>query len=172
MTSSLRAGADLVTCSGDKLLGGPQAGLVFGSDELLDRLRRHPLARALRVDKLTLAALEASVTGPPTPTSSYLHADSAELLSRCHRIAAEAVQFGVEATVVASAGAVGGGSAPGLELPGWAVALAAPFASALRQGDPAVVGRIENDRCLLDLRCVSPSDDMIVIDAIRSATVQ
>jgi L-seryl-tRNA(Ser) seleniumtransferase len=169
VTSTLRDGAALVTCSGDKLLGGPQAGLIFGSAELVGRLRRHPLARALRVDKLTLAALEATVTGPPTPTSTYLHADPAHLQARCHRIVDAAVRFGVDAAVVASAGAVGGGSAPGLELPGWAVAVAVPFAQALRRGDPAVVGRIENDRCLLDVRCVRPADDAIIVDAIRRA---
>ena len=87
VASALTAGADLVTASGDKLLGGPQAGLVFGRAELVERLRRHPLARAVRIDKLRLAALEATVRGPRAPVATALHADAAELLARCERLA-------------------------------------------------------------------------------------
>ena len=88
VTSALRAGATVVICSGDKLLGGPQAGLLFGDAEVLRRIRRHPMYRALRVDKLTLAALEATVTGPATPTARYLHADPDVLRRRCAAVAA------------------------------------------------------------------------------------
>jgi L-seryl-tRNA(Ser) seleniumtransferase len=162
----LRAGAAVVTCSGDKLLGGPQAGLVLGRADVVEALRRHPLARALRVDKLTLAALEATVRGPVTPTARYLHADPATLRRR-----AEALAAAVGAEVVPSEGAVGGGGAPGLGLPGWAVALPASAAEPLRLGDPGVVCRVERGRCLVDLRCVPESEDDTVraaIEAIRS----
>jgi L-seryl-tRNA(Ser) seleniumtransferase len=174
VTSSLQAGASLVTCSGDKLLGGPQAGLIFGQAELVERLRRHPLARALRTDKLTLAALEASVAGPATPTDRYLHADPDQLRRRCERVAA-ALRAGladgagrVEVEVVPSAGAVGGGGAPGLQLPGWAVALPESYARALRAAEPAVIGRLEHGRCLLDLRCVEEAEEAALIAAVRS----
>ncbi len=163
VTSALRAGAELVTCSGDKLLGGPQAGLIAGTLASVTRLRRHPMARALRVDKLTLAALEATLTGPRTPTDSYLRADPAELRARCQHMADL-----VGAEVVASTGAVGGGGAPGLALAGWAISLPAAFAAVLRMGDPPVVARIEHDRCLIDLRCVDPEQDPLIVQAVRS----
>jgi L-seryl-tRNA(Ser) seleniumtransferase len=168
VASALRAGASLVTCSGDKLLGGPQAGLILGDADLITRIRRHPLARAVRVDKLTLAALEATLIGPPTPTSRYLHADPDALRARCEGVAA-AVRAVVDAAVVPSDGAVGGGGAPGQRLPGWAVSLPAEHAQRLRRGDPPVVGRIERDRCLLDLRCVPPEHDKSVIEAVLSS---
>jgi L-seryl-tRNA(Ser) seleniumtransferase len=161
VTTSLAAGAALVTCSGDKLLGGPQAGLIFGNADLIDRLRRHPLARAVRVDKTTLAALEATLLGPTPPATVYRNADADRLRARCEKVAAA-----VGADVVASDGAVGGGSAPGLALPGWAVGLPASFADALRRGQPPVVARIERDRCLLDLRCVDEVDDERVAAAV------
>lgn len=163
--TALRAGAAVVTASGDKLLGGPQAGLLLGREDVVERLRRHPLARALRVDKLTLAALEATLRGPLTPTWAALTADPERLRARCDRLAEL-----VGGHVVASAGAVGGGGAPGQVLPGWAVALPAAFAVRLRVGDPCVVGRVERDRCLLDLRCVSEPDDERLAAAVRACT--
>jgi L-seryl-tRNA(Ser) seleniumtransferase len=162
-TSALRAGASVVTCSADKLLGGPQGGLLLGDADVVESLRRHPLARALRVDKLTLAALEASVSGPATPTQRYLHADPEELRRRAERLADE-----VGGDVVPSAGAVGGGSAPGLDLPGWAVALPTAYAEKLRLGDPCVVARVERGRCLVDLRCIEQEDDPTLASAIRA----
>ena len=162
--SALRAGAAVVTASGDKLLGGPQAGLLLGRADVVERLRRHPLARALRVDKLTLAALEATLLGPVTPTWSALLADPDGLRARCEVMADQ-----VGGTVVPSDGAVGGGGAPGQALPGWAVALPAAYAPALRAGDPCVVGRVERDRCLLDLRCIAPQDDARVVEAVAVA---
>ncbi len=161
--SALRAGAAVVTASGDKLLGGPQAGLLLGRAAVVERLRRHPLARALRVDKLTLAALEATLRGPVTPTWSALLADADALRERCEAVAAQ-----VGGTVVPSDGAVGGGGAPGQALPGWAVALPAAYAPALRAGDPCVVGRVERDRCLLDLRCIAPQDDARLVETVRT----
>ena len=163
--SALRAGAAVVTASGDKLLGGPQAGLVLGRADVVERLRRHPLARALRVDKLVLAALEATLRGPRTPTWDWLEADPAALRARCEVLAAA-----VGGEVVPSDGAVGGGGAPGQVLPGWAVALPASYAPLLRVGDPCVVGRVERDRCLLDLRCVAPTDDGRLEQAVRACT--
>jgi L-seryl-tRNA(Ser) seleniumtransferase len=162
--AALVAGADLVTCSGDKLLGGPQAGLIFGRTEVVQRLRRHPMARALRVDKLTLAALEATVAWPPTPTERYLHADVDVLRRRCEWLAAA-----VGGEVVASDGAVGGGGAPGVPLRGWAVALDEAYAEPLRSGNPCVVGRIEQGRLLLDLRCVPEQDDVALTQAATRA---
>lgn len=162
-TTALTEGATIVTASGDKLLGGPQAGIVLGEAATVERLRRHPLARALRVDKLTLAALEATVRGPRTPVTAYLHADPAETRGRTERLAAA---LGRE--VVDAIGRVGGGGAPGFELPGCAVELPEQCAEALRRGDPAVVARVERGRCLVDLRCVPLEDDSRVEDAIRS----
>jgi L-seryl-tRNA(Ser) seleniumtransferase len=169
VTSTLKAGAALVTGSGDKLLGGPQAGLIFGRPDLIEALRRHPLARAVRVDKLTLAALEATVTGPDTPTIQYLAADPAELMARCEQLAEGLVAAGIEAEVVRSDGAVGGGSAPQLLLAGWAVAISPDTAEPLRRGQVTVVARVEGGRCLLDLRCVPVTDDGRLLAAVRTA---
>jgi L-seryl-tRNA(Ser) seleniumtransferase len=164
VATALRQGATLVTGSGDKLLGGPQAGLVLGTVEAVQRLRRHPLARALRVDKLTLAAFEATLDGPPPPTWQALQADPEQLRNRCGTLA-EAVG----GKVVPSAGAVGGGGAPGQTLSGWAVAVPAELAEPLRLGTPPVIARIEHDRCLLDLRCIAEADDVALRDAVLAA---
>jgi L-seryl-tRNA(Ser) seleniumtransferase len=165
--TTLRAGADLVTASGDKLLGGPQAGLLLGRTAVVERLRRHPLARALRVDKLTLAALEATLRGPRTPTWAALRADPDVLRARVEAMVAALTGDGIPATTVTSDGAVGGGGAPGLTLPGWAVSLPERYAAALRTGQPAVVGRLERGSCLLDLRCVPVEDDARLLAAVR-----
>jgi L-seryl-tRNA(Ser) seleniumtransferase len=167
-TSALAAGAALVTASGDKLLGGPQAGLLLGRADLVAALRRHPLARALRVDKLTLAALEATLRGPTPPVTAMRSADAAELRRRCERVASRLAERGVEAAVVPSSGVVGGGGAPGVQLPGWAVAVAATYAERLRRGTPCVVARTEQGRCLLDLRCLDPTDDDVLVAAVLS----
>jgi L-seryl-tRNA(Ser) seleniumtransferase len=163
--TALQAGAAVVTASGDKLLGGPQAGLLLGRGEVVEQLRRHPLARALRVDKLTLAALEGTLRGPTTPTWQAIRADPERLRARAERLAEL-----VGGHVVRSDGAVGGGGAPGQLLPGWAVALPASYAALLRSGDPCVVGRVERDRCLLDLRCVPEEDDARLAAAVRACT--
>jgi L-seryl-tRNA(Ser) seleniumtransferase len=166
--TALRDGADLVTASGDKLLGGPQAGLLFGREVLVERLRRHPLARALRVDKLTLAALEATLRGPQTPTHAALHADAGVLRTRAEKLAGELAAAGVAAEAVASRAVVGGGGAPGVELPSAAVALPERYGPALRFGRPPVVARVERGRCLLDLRAVPESDDPSLRAAVLS----
>ncbi|OBB64584.1 L-seryl-tRNA(Sec) selenium transferase [Mycobacterium sp. 852014-50255_SCH5639931] len=165
-TTTLRDGADLVTASGDKLLGGPQAGLLLGDAELIERLRRHPAARALRVDKLTLAALEATLTGPPTPVAEALIADVAELRSRAESLATALPG----AEVVDCIAAVGGGGAPDVQLPSAAVSLPESYAAALRAASPPVVGRLEAGRCLLDLRTVAPEDDARLAAAVLACS--
>jgi L-seryl-tRNA(Ser) seleniumtransferase len=163
--TALQDGAAVVTCSGDKLLGGPQAGLVLGEHAVVERLRRHPLARALRVDKTTLAALEATLRGPVPPAWQALRAEPARLRAR-----AEAVARAVGGEVVPSEGAVGGGGAPGQVLAGWAVALDPSYAEKLRLGEPCVVGRVERDRCLLDLRCVPEEADERLVAAVLACS--
>jgi len=162
--SALSAGVDLVTGSGDKLLGGPQAGLLLGAADLVERCRRHPLARALRVDKTTLAALAATLRARTTPVRDALRADPAGLRARAEQLAGQ-----VGGQVVPSDGAVGGGGAPGVVLPGWAVALPAGLAPLLRVGDPAVVARVERGHCLLDLRCVPPDRDHVLAVAVAAS---
>jgi L-seryl-tRNA(Ser) seleniumtransferase len=169
--SALRAGAALVTASGDKLLGGPQAGLLLGDRELIERLRRHPLARALRVDKLTLAALEATLrAGEQNPTWEALRADPAQLRVRATNLCAALTAAGIDADVTASTAVVGGGGAPGMELASFAVTLPEAYAVALRRGDPPILGRVERGRVLLDLRCVPPARDENVRRAALDAT--
>ncbi|MDT7607490.1 MAG: L-seryl-tRNA(Ser) seleniumtransferase [Pseudonocardiales bacterium] len=161
--TALGDGATLVTASGDKLLGGPQVGLLLGSPgagaELVRQLRRHPLARALRVDKLTLAALEATLLGPPTPTALALHASPAGLTRRAEALAARLRAVAVNASAIPSEATVGGGGAPGVVLPSAAVALPERYAVALRAGRPSVLGRLEGGRCVLDLRALPEEAD-------------
>ncbi|WP_189332557.1 L-seryl-tRNA(Sec) selenium transferase [Actinoplanes ianthinogenes] len=164
---TLRDGADLVIASGDKLLGGPQAGLLLGSAALVERLRRHPLARALRVDKLTLAALEATVAGPVPPTWQALRYDPEELRERTVRLCARLDRAGAE--VIPSVAVVGGGGAPELQLASWSLSLPLAYAEPLRHADPPVVGRVERGRLLLDLRCVPSAADELVLRAILAA---
>jgi L-seryl-tRNA(Ser) seleniumtransferase len=168
-TTSLKEGAALVTASGDKLLGGPQAGLILGDATLVERLRRHPLARALRVDKLTLAALQATLTGPPTPTWQALRLPEPELKARTEQAAKRLAEAGVEVTLVASEAVVGGGGAPGVTLPSWSLSLPQPYALSLRTGARPVVGRLERGRLLLDLRCVPPESDADLVAAVLEA---
>jgi L-seryl-tRNA(Ser) seleniumtransferase len=175
---SVRAGAAVVAFSGDKLLGGPQAGILVGTQEAVAACRRHPLARAVRIDKLSLAALEATLAlyrdpkhaRRALPVLAMLTADDAELRARSARLA--------EATggeVVDAVGRVGGGALPLLELPGPAVAIAPgpsgadALATALRTGDPAVVARIEDGRVLLDPRTLAPDELEPAAAAVRAA---
>jgi len=169
-TTALTDGATLVTASGDKLLGGPQAGLLLGAPgdgaELVGRLRRHPLARALRVDKLTLAAMEATLRGPATPVRQGLDVAPAALHARASRLAELLRRGGVSAEAVETDATVGGGGAPGVALPSAAVALPESFAAALRAGEPAVLGRLERGRCLLDLRALPADADDTLAAAV------
>jgi L-seryl-tRNA(Ser) seleniumtransferase len=164
--STLRAGADLVIASGDKLLGGPQAGLLLGDAGIVERLRRHPLARALRVDKLTLAALHATITGPETPTWQALRADPGILYARSERARAAISAAGIDVDLQPSVAVVGGGGAPEVELPSWALSLPEAYAAPLRVGATAVAGRVERGRLLLDLRCVPADFDAAVVAAV------
>jgi L-seryl-tRNA(Ser) seleniumtransferase len=162
----LGAGAALVTASGDKLLGGPQAGLILGDAELVERIRRFPLARAMRVDKLTLAALEATLRGPAPPVRAALDVPVAELRARAEALTA--ALEGVDVRVVDSAATVGGGGGPGITLPSVALSLPERYAPALRAGSPAVLGRLEAGRCLLDLRSLAPTDDQALAGCVRA----
>lgn len=174
--AALRGGADLVIASGDKLLGGPQAGLLWGAPNLIEALRRHPLARALRVDKLTLAALEATLLGPPPPVAEALTRTRAELRSRAEAItadlgtrAAAADTAAIDTAVIDTEGAVGGGGAPGVSIPSAALTLPANLAAPLRTGHPAVVGQVRGGALRIDLLAVSPDDDAALTGAIASA---
>ncbi|MGI9091994.1 MAG: L-seryl-tRNA(Sec) selenium transferase [Mycobacteriales bacterium] len=169
VASALRAGADLVTASGDKLLGGPQAGLIAGRADLVEALRRHPLARALRVDKLTLAALEATLTGPRTPTAQALQATTASLLQRATALAARLTDRGIDAHAVPTRAAVGGGGAPGVQLASGGVSVPPDLADPLLAGDPAVLGRLTDGRCVLDLFAVPSTGDDALGEAVLAA---
>jgi L-seryl-tRNA(Ser) seleniumtransferase len=164
---ALSDGATLVTASGDKLLGGPQCGLLLGDAGLVESLRRHPFARALRVDKLTLAALEATLTGPTPPVPAALAVPRSTLLARAAAIVDRLADLEV-AEVVESSAAVGGGGAPDVVLPSAAVALPAGFAGPLRAGTRPVVGHLERGRLLLDLVAVDPADDAVLVHAVRA----
>jgi len=174
--SWLRAGAGLVTASGDKLLGGPQAGLLLGRPDTVTCLARHPLARALRVDKLTLAALEATLTGPAAPVTQALTASLPSISERAEDLAERLASEGVDCRVVPADAAVGGGGGPGVRLPSAALSLPGRLAPGLRSGGavrrgavPAVVGRIDGGRLLLDLRAVAPADDERLAAAVLAA---
>jgi L-seryl-tRNA(Ser) seleniumtransferase len=153
---ALAEGADLVSFSGDKLLGGPQAGIVVGRADLVERLRRHPLQRALRIDKLSLAALEATLllyldAPQRIPALRMLRQDAAGVRARAERLAA-ATGGEVEETT----GRVGGGALPLAELPSFACALEESLAAPLRAGEPPVVGVVRDGRLLLD--CLTLTD--------------
>ena len=166
---ALAAGASVVVMSGDKLLGGPQAGLIVGDARWLDAMRRNPLARSYRVDKLTLAALEATLAlyrEPEralreVPTLALLAASQRDLRDRAGVLHRALEQDGIGSEVVSSTGGVGAGAFPKAALPGAAVALAGDaerWASRLRAGERAVVGRVHDGRMQLDLRAVLPRE--------------
>lgn len=183
---ALAAGADVVTMSGDKLLGGPQAGILLGSATLMERLRANPLARALRPDKLTLAALEATLVlhlDPErarnrVPVLAMLAAPLDTLRDRAESMAARLRGMGLEAEVLAEASAVGGGAMPGAELPSAVVAVgpgergADAVARALRLGDPAVVARVKEGTLRLDPRTVDPAEEEALLGAVRRAIAE
>lgn len=164
LAAALRDGADAVIASGDKLLGGPQAGILLGTEAMIARLSRHPLARAVRADKLALAALEATLRGPTPPVLAALRADPAALRARTAALAET-----VGGTVVEHDGRVGGGGGAEVPLPGWALALPARIAAPLRTGTPAVVGHVRDGACLVDLRCIPVAEDEAVASAISRA---
>jgi L-seryl-tRNA(Ser) seleniumtransferase len=177
---SIGAGVSLVSCSGDKLLGGPQAGIILGHADLIARLRRFPLTRALRVDKTTLAGLQATLrhyllgqAQQAVPVWRMIGQTEAELEERAGRWLAALRERGIVAEARPGRSTVGGGSLPGETLPTWLVALAvesaAGIAARLRTGEPPVIGRIEDDRLLLDPRTVLPEQEELLWDLVAAA---
>ncbi|MBI3400337.1 MAG: L-seryl-tRNA(Sec) selenium transferase [Acidobacteria bacterium] len=178
---TIAAGVDMCCFSGDKLLGGPQAGIIVGRTPFVDRVRKHPLMRALRVDKLTYAALEATLVeyaagraATTIPVQRMLTMTIDEVRGRAETLAAAVNQIdGWRATLVAGASAVGGGSAPGLDLPTCLVAIEKrgltpdALATRLRGLTPPVIARIEKDQVLLDLRTVLPEQDATLTALVR-----
>lgn len=174
---SIAAGADLVTFSGDKLLGGPQAGLIVGRKELIGRLRRHPMARALRVDKITLAALDATLRSyrrgmatAEVPVWQMISATEAQLHTRASQWQSYLANQGIVSTLLSGESAVGGGSLPGETLPTTLLALQHPVpdqvSAHLRAGQPAIVGRIQQDQFVLDPRTVLPTEEMMLLQRL------
>jgi L-seryl-tRNA(Ser) seleniumtransferase len=174
--------SDVVTFSGDKLLGGPQAGIVLGSTEAgvaaIRKMSRHPLARAVRIDKLTLAALEATLRQRLTgqldeiPVERMLRMPVESVRRRAAMWSVKLEERGVRSRLVTGESAVGGGSVPGHPLPTVLIALEGPasrLAAALRRGDLPVIARIENDACCLDPRTVLTGEDETLIDAVEVA---
>jgi L-seryl-tRNA(Ser) seleniumtransferase len=165
---SLAAGSDLVCFSGDKLLGGPQAGIVVGSAELIEKLRRHPLQRAVRIDKLSLAALEGTLrvyleAPERIPVLRMLHEDAAAVQARAERLASL-----VGGTVEETVGRVGGGALPLAELPSFACAIEESLATPLRVGEPPVVGIVRDGKLLLDCRTLADDEVDEVAAAVRA----
>jgi len=181
----LKAGADLICFSGDKLLGGSQAGLLIGRRELIAAMKDHPLARALRVDKMTLAALEATLKmylDPAealrgVPTLAMLFANPAELKEKAENLRLVIDQAGthLEAEVAPTESQTGGGAAPEKPLPSWAVVLKSERLSVicleerLRRGEPPVIVRTVRDRLLLDVRTIDQSQFAVIAEALRTA---
>jgi L-seryl-tRNA(Ser) seleniumtransferase len=175
---SVRAGADLCWFSGDKLLGGPQCGILLGRSARIQRLKGHPLARTLRPDKLTLAALEATLrlyqagrAWDEIPTLRRIARPDHEIRAACERVAAQVP----DTVVVPTLSEIGGGSLPGRTLPSFALAIdgdAVQIARTLRDDDTPVIGRIERGRLLLDLRAVDPDDEAPLVAAMRRAMPQ
>jgi len=182
---AIEAGIDVVTFSGDKLLGGPQAGLIVGTRAVIDKIRHHPMARAMRIDKLSLAALEATLALyldreqaiGQIPVLRMLSMPAADLGQRSHSFAArlqEALGERAQVEVISEPSAVGGGALPLTELPGYAVALAPrdisvdALAVALRQSRPPVVGRCQENRVLLNLRTVRPTEEEILLQTLTT----
>jgi L-seryl-tRNA(Ser) seleniumtransferase len=180
---ALADGADVVSMSGDKLLGGPQAGILLGTTDLIGRMRANPLCRALRPDKLTLAALEATlalyrdpaVARAEVPVLRMLTAPAADLASRAAGMAERLRGMGVAATTVATTSAVGGGAYPGAELPTTAVAVTPgpdgpdALARRARLGSPPVVARIREGKLLLDLRTVAVEEEEALVRAVGAS---
>ncbi len=179
--ASLAAGVELVCFSGDKLLGGPQCGIIAGTRALVDRLRTHPLMRALRADKITFAILEATLAeyvagraAETIPVQRMLHATADEIEARAMALGEQLAGHGWRIALMSGASAVGGGSAPGVTLPTVLLAIARGDESAaateawLRGLDPPVVARIEDDRVVLDLRTVLPEQDEVLATLLGS----
>jgi L-seryl-tRNA(Ser) seleniumtransferase len=174
--------SDVVTFSGDKLFGGPQAGIILGRGEAgaaaVKKMSRHPLARAVRIDKLTLAALEATLRQRLTgrleeiPVERMIRAPVGDVRRRAAMWSVKLEERGVPVTLVAGESAIGGGSVPGHALPTVLLSITGPasrLAAALRRGEPPVIARIEKDACCLDPRTVLKGEDETLIDAVEVA---
>jgi L-seryl-tRNA(Ser) seleniumtransferase len=184
--TSINAGVDVCCFSGDKLLGGPQAGIIVGRAALVDRIRTHPLMRALRVDKMTYAALEATLSeyvagraGETVPVQRMLRTPAEALRPRAQALADQLnAGAGWRAELVAGSSAIGGGSAPGIELPTWLVAVektgltADALDARLRRLTPPIVARIEHERLVIDLRTVSLDEDHQLFTLLRNVHTQ
>jgi L-seryl-tRNA(Ser) seleniumtransferase len=174
---SLREGTDLVLISGDKLLGGPQAGILLGRRDLVERCKVHPLSRALRADRMLIAALEGTLQmyrqgrGAEVPAQAAIAATPSALRQRATRLAVLLGEGGVPCSVVDSEGRVGGGSVPLSRLPGAGVAVEAgePLLEVLRQGDPHVVAILREERTVLDVRCLNDTDLSLAASAVIQA---
>lgn len=183
---TLKTGIDIVTFSGDKLLGGPQAGIIVGKKELVDRLRQHPMARALRIDKMTLAAIEATLrlyldpqdALAQIPTLKMLSTKPDEIYIRCQQLLKKlefALADNAQLDIIETRTTVGGGALPLAELPGFGIALKPSSLSLnrlsekLRQGATPVVGRIQDDALIIDLRTLDDDEESPLIDALVSA---
>ena len=177
LPESFRLGVDLVAASGDKLLGGPQCGLLVGRVDLIDRIRKNPLLRTFRVDKLTYAALEATLMDHlwerPIPIVNMLHAPALEILQRCEWVAGQVCSDELFAEAVPVLSLIGGGTAPAARLQSSAVSLRhatlqpQALLRALRGLDPPVIGRVCEDAVLLDLRTVEPEFDVKLVELLR-----
>jgi len=177
---SIAAGADVVCFSGDKLLGGPQAGIIVGRADLLQRVRRHPWARAVRLDKVALAGLQATLThytkGEATeqvPVWRMISRSVYEVRRQARRWARRLRTTGLAVATIEGRSTVGGGSLPGDTLPTWQVALSVPspdaLAERLRHGEPPILARIEDERLLLDPRTVLPGQEKTLLAAVLEA---
>ena len=182
LLNSFRLGADLIAASGDKLLGGPQCGLLVGRADLIDRIRKNPLLRTFRVDKLTYAALEATLMdylserAASVPVVNILRLSPLEILRRCEWIADQVRSDNLFAEAVPVLSLIGGGTAPAARLQSSAVSLRhvtlqpQALLQALRQLDPPVIGRVSDDTVLLDLRTVEPEFDAILVSLLQRIT--
>jgi L-seryl-tRNA(Ser) seleniumtransferase len=173
----LAAGAALVCFSGDKLLGGPQAGIIIGQLQYVEPLKKHPLARALRADKLCLAALSATLTHylkreaeQEVPVWRMISMPLEEIAKRAKQWARKLKQAGLKAEVIEGRSTVGGGSLPGETLPTWLVAIECDspdaLAARLRCSDPPVIARIEDERLALDPRTVQAGEEKALLSAV------
>ena len=185
MQETVRTGADLVTFSGDKLLGGPQAGIIVGRRDLIQRCRQNPITRALRVDKMTLAALETTLrlyrderqAIEKIPTLKMIAVSLEELKGRAEELASSIQRAGqkggLRIEVRQSFSQVGGGSLPAQDLPTFVVAVQSDDLSPdqieefLRRNDPPIIGRIESDHFIMDLRTLMPQQIEIIAQAFR-----
>jgi len=186
---ALKTGIDLVTFSGDKLLGGPQAGILVGKRDVIDKVRKHPMARALRIDKLTLAALEATLrlyldpqkALAQIPTLRMLSLPASEMQQQCEALLPkimESISHAVNCTIIDVPATVGGGALPLAELPGRAIALVPKklsmneLTTQLRNCEPAVIGRVQDDQFLIDPRTLNPDDEILLLQALQQVFAQ